>query len=45
MIKRFFVRAIVIAFIAAILGGGYAIVLNNDTSSGTQSEIPSGFAH
>lgn len=45
MTKKFLVRAVVLALIAAILGGGYAIVLNNGTSSGTQSEIPSGFAH
>ena len=45
MTKKFLVRAIVVSLIVAVLGGGYAIVLNSRPPSGSQSEIPSGFGH
>ena len=45
MTKKLLVRAIVVGLIAAVLGGGYAIALNNGTPSRSQSEIPAGFGH
>ena len=45
MTKKLLVRAIVVALIAGVLGGGYAIVLTNGSPAGSQTELPSGFGH
>jgi hypothetical protein len=45
MTKRTLVPLILAMAIIAILGGGYAIVVNNSGSAGSQGDTPSGFFH
>jgi hypothetical protein len=45
MTKRTLVPVILAVLIAAMLGGGYAIVVRNSGGMDLQSDAPSGFLH
>ena len=45
MTTRTLVSLIVAVVIAAMLGGGYAIVVSNAGGIGSQQDTPSGFFH
>ena len=45
MTKRTLVPLIVALVIAAMLGGGYAIVVSNTAGKDSQHDTPSGFFH
>ena len=45
MTRRIFVPLILAVVIAAILGGGYAIVISNSRGVDSRGDTPSGYFH